>query len=506
LIGIKKIRFNKIMEIKNFTDIKSLFFDNITAKQTIIKNTFWLSLAEVIGKLLKVILLIYIARILGATDFGRLSFALSFLGIFIILPNLIHAKIATREFSKDKEEEKEFNSIFTLRLFLSLLNLLFIFGILFFTNFDAKTTAIMFILAGYVVSEHFLGFLSFFFESRQRMEFSALTKIVQTILTAFFVGFTVFKLPSLENISYGYLFSSLAALIFFLAFLKIKFCPLGLSFKISVWKKYMMMSWPFFASSCFAAIYDQIDSVIMGSLGQITQTGLYGAAYKVAGGIFIPVALISGSFYPALNKAFGESKEKFQKVLSYFFESMIILAIPVILGGIILAPKIIGFLYGSSYSGSVLALRILLIMVGITFLQNPFYQIILIFGHQTKLFWASVFGAIASVILNLILIPKYSLYGAAVVSTVSAFLVLLVFVMTAKHFAKIRIFNFKLLRAGILAIFSSLLMTIFISSGYLSNLHVILLVVIGGLAYFTAFFIFKILFDKTTALIGYEKK
>jgi O-antigen/teichoic acid export membrane protein len=484
------------MKIRNFADIKSLLFGNKTTKQTILKNTFWLSLADGISKLLKLVLIVYIARILGAEDYGKLSFALSFLGIFVILPNLIHGKIVVREFSKDKDKEKEFNSIFTLRFILSLINLGLIFVILSFTDFDSEITKIMLILAGYAVSEHFFGFLGFLFDSRQKMEYLALVKVVQSFLLTAFVFFVIFNFSSLVNISYGYLFSSLAALAFFLIFLRFKFYPVGLSFDVPVWKKYIMMSWPFFASSVFAAIYNQVDSVIMGSLGQITQTGFYNAAYRMAGGVFIPIGLIAGSFYPALNKAFAESREKFQIVWDYFFESMIILAAPVIAGGIILAPKIINFLYGPGYSKSILAFQILLVMVGITFLQHPLYQALLIFNKQTKLLWVSIAGAIVSVILNFLLIPRYSLYGAAAVSVVTSLVILAIFAIAVKKEALIKIFNAKFLHTFGLAVFSSLIMSFFISSKYLRDFHFIFLAITGGAVYFGSFFFFKFFIKK----------
>ena len=76
------------MKIRNFADVKTLLFDNQTVKQTIFKNTFWLATAIGASKFLKFILFIYVARILGATEYGKFTFALAFVGLFVIFSDL----------------------------------------------------------------------------------------------------------------------------------------------------------------------------------------------------------------------------------------------------------------------------------------------------------------------------------------------------------------------------------------------------------------------------------
>ena len=57
----------------SFSNIKSLFFENKNVKQIILKNTFWLTLAEVISKGVSFFLLIWIARYFGPTNYGKIA-------------------------------------------------------------------------------------------------------------------------------------------------------------------------------------------------------------------------------------------------------------------------------------------------------------------------------------------------------------------------------------------------------------------------------------------------
>ncbi len=81
--------------------------ENKTVKQTIFKNTFWLGIGLGTDRLFRLVLLIYTARILGAVDYGKFNFALSFLALFAIFSDLGLPIIIIREFAREKEKQEE---------------------------------------------------------------------------------------------------------------------------------------------------------------------------------------------------------------------------------------------------------------------------------------------------------------------------------------------------------------------------------------------------------------
>jgi len=472
----------------SISGLKSLFFDNTNARQTIFKNISWLAVTEGISKLLKLVLLIYVARILGATEYGKFSFAFAFIGLFTVFFSLGLPRIIVRELSRDREKEKDFSSLLSLRILLSFGTLILIFIGSFFITPNPLIRTIIWILAAYTLLDSFAAFLNFFFQARQRMEYESWTRILRAVLLVGFGLFVIFNFPSVKNLSYGYLLASLISFIFILLFFHLKIYSLRLHFDTSIWRRYLSMSWPLAFSGIFIALYGQIDSVMMGYLNQITETGWYNAAYRIAGVAFIPIGLMATSFYPALSKTFKESKDEFQKDWNNLMGIMIALAIPIVVGGIVLAPKIINFIYDQNYTASILAFQILIIMVGISFLHTPFNQALLISNQQIKFFWISISGLTTNVALNLLLIPRYSLYGAAIATVITAFVVLLVFIGITRRFTSVKILNQEFFWAGILAIFSALIMYFVISYPNIYNLHVSFSIIIGGLTYFTIFF------------------
>lgn len=482
------------MKIKNiikdiFLNPKRFFLENVGVKQTVFKNTFWLALAEGITYLLKLILIIYIARILGATEYGKFTFALAFTALFVIFSDFGLSKITTREFSREPKKEKEFSSLLSLKIVLALGTLFLILIGSFFITPNPFIQKLIWVLGIFVIIENFSLIIFAFLQARQKMEYQAWAKILEAIIVTGLGFFVLFYCPSVLNLSFSYLFAILIALIFILILFHFKIFPLKLSFQKSIWKNYLKLSWPLALSGVFGAIYTYTDSTMMGYFGQITETGWYNAAQKIIGPILFFISIIGISFFPVLNKSLVESKERLQNIWNYFLGSMVFLAVPILVGGITLASKIINFIYGPAYSPSILAFQILILMAVITMLSYPFTQILVVINQQKKLFWATLAGALINLVLNLILIPRYSLYGAAF-TTIATFLLIffLLFEFTLR-FSPISPFNLKFLSNLTSAIIASIPMYFVIIQSLIYNLNIILLILIGGSIYSICFFV-----------------
>lgn len=477
----------------NFGEIKAIFLDNRTARQTIFKNTFWLSIGMTVNKLLNLLLLIYVARILGATEYGKFSFALAFISLFVIFHDFGLPITIIREYAK-KEEEKdreEFYSILSLKILLSIAALFVILFSSFFITADPQIRNIILILTLFSM---FNGFNSIFYavlQARQKMEYQAWLEALQYLLISGFGMFILFRFPSVENLSYGYLIASLISLISVLVFFNKKIFHLRIFWRSLVWRKFLIMSWPLALTGLFGAAYSYIDSIMMGYWGMITETGWYNAAYRIIFVTYIPMGLISTSFYPALSNFFKTSVEKLQKIWDYQMELMILLSLPLMAGGIVLAPRIIYFFYSSDFAPSILAFQILIVSTGLIFLYRPFFDVTIASSQQKKTFWVTILGAVINILLNFILIPRYKLYGAAFATVVASFVILLISVWLTTKFTPIKIFYSNFLLIFILAGLSSILMSYLIIQPMIYNLNIFISVVIGALAYSLSFFILK---------------
>jgi len=480
------------MGIKNSIDIKSLFFDNKTVKQTIFKNTFWLAIGEGLSRLLRLIIIIFVARILGATNYGKFSFALAFVSLFVVFYDFGLSYIVTRELSQKEEAEEKYPAVLSLKIILGLGAFILMFLTSFFVTTDFAIQKVIWILALYIIIDDFSEILFAAIRAYQKMEYEALGKILKAVLMVIIGFFVIYNFPTVESLSYSLLFTVFISLVFISLIFHFFIRPLKLEWKKSVWKEFLTLSWPLALTAICYSVYTYLDSTMMGYWGQITETGWYNAAYKIIYTTIIPMMIISQSFFPLLSKFFQESKEKLQQVWNYHMIVMIILAIPLITGGIILAPKIIDFIYNSDFNPAIFAFQILIVMAGITFLGDPFEKILIATNQQKKIFYIAVVGAITNIILNFLLIPLYSLYGAALATLITHFLLFILLLIFGEHFTPISFFNVKLIQVLFFTTIATLGMYFIITRPILFNLNIIILIIVSILVYCSLLlFLFK---------------
>jgi len=472
----------------SISELKTLLFTNTSSKQTIVKNTFWLGLGTTLSKILSLVLIVYAARVLGAEEYGKFAFALAFIYLFVVFFDFGLSPIITREFAREKEKKEDFYSIISLKALLALGTLVLVLLGSFLTVPEKDIQSMIFILSLFLIANSFWGMFNSFFHARQKMEYEALFDTLQ-VLMIFGLGFFIlFKHPSSENLSYAYFLSALVTLIFVSIFFHFKIFPLKINFNLSVWKKFLTMSWPLAFIGLFGVIYGYIDSVMLGYWKMFAEVGWYNAAQRIVMAGLIPMGFIGASFYPALSRFSKESKEKFQKAWDSELEIMILLAFPLMVGGMVLAPQIIHAFYSFEFTPSVLTLQILILTAGPIFLYRPFYDAMIVLNQQRKTFWVTVAGAVVNVALNLILIPKYSLYGAAAATVITNFLILAIIVYFTKKFTFIRFPILRIFFTFLAAGLSSAFMCFVLKQSFMYNTNIFLSVVLGAAAYFIVLF------------------
>ncbi|KPJ55331.1 hypothetical protein AMJ47_00465 [Parcubacteria bacterium DG_72] len=487
-------------------DIRGLFLENRGVKQVIFKNTFWLGVATVVSKILNLVLLIYVARILGAEEYGRFTFALAFVALFTVIHDFGLPQIIIREFSRKDTNKKEFYSVISLNILMSIV----VFGVIIlstlFTGLDLGAKKAILILGVANIISNFANIFISLFQAQNKMEYRTGIEIFRSVLLLAAGLAIIFYFPSAENLSLAYLFTAVVALPFILAFFSFKLFKPKIYWEKSVWKKFLTISWPLALVGMFGIIYNYVDSIMMGFWGMMTQTGWYNAAVKIIAGATLPGVLISKSCYPLLSK-FHKQKEMLQKTLNHQIELMIILALPIIAGGFVLAPRIIHAFYPSDFSPAVLALKILILGTGIFYITRPFADLMIVFNQQKKFFLITVFGALINIVLNLILIPKYSLYGAAVATVITNLAVFLVYFAYYQFFTRLPLLKLKFIPVALIASVCTFIMYFVIKQPTIYNLHIFVSIILGALVYFIGFVALKSLlrFTNLYSLYGERK-
>ena len=94
-------------------------------------------------------------------------------------------------------------------------------------------------------------------------------------------------------------------------------------------------------------------------------------------------------------------------------------AIPVCVGGILVAGQVVTLIFGSPYAPATAPLRILLLLVPAAYIRNVSQGAILAHARQDLLLRTVAWAAGTNVLLNLALIPRWGMTGAAVATVLT---------------------------------------------------------------------------------------
>ncbi|MCK4257158.1 polysaccharide biosynthesis C-terminal domain-containing protein, partial [candidate division WOR-3 bacterium] len=179
---------------------------------------------------------------------------------------------------------------------------------------------------------------------------------------------------------------------------------------------------------------------------------------------------------PLISRYYKESIKKLEEILSLAARAVITVVIPICAGGTLLAMPIIRFIFGQGYTSSTPVLQILIWTLAITTIGSIYTQGLIGTGQEKRYAVAMVTGTVSNIILNVIMIPRLGIIGAAL-ATICAELIMFYLMYRVFH----RVVKFRLFTFFGKPIFASAIMCAVLY--FLRSLNVILLVFIGAVIY-----------------------
>lgn len=388
-------------------------------KNALVKNFFSLVSVQVANYLLPLIVLPYLARVIGVEKFGAVAFAQAIVVYFTMLTNFGFGLYGPREISvvrEDSEKLREtFWSIFYARVFLCLVSVvLFALLVAAVPKFRSETLLFVFTF-GFVIGELFLPM--WFFQGMERMTYIAMCNFLVKILYAVAV-FTLIKqqahyvyvplLHSLSQVASGILAMGVIFSVFKIAPALPRVREIGLVLR----KSFIL-----FVSNISVGIYTKIHPVLLGFFAGDIYVGYYAAAEKLFNAGIGIQAQIGSTVYPHISKAARENKaeEETMTLIHKAFIVTMLVAVPAALVTFLFAGPIIRVVFGPEFMESVIVLKILSFLFIIIGMSNIFGIQTMLPFNMTREFAIPVISAGAlNLIFGFILIPLYMHIGAGI--------------------------------------------------------------------------------------------
>jgi O-antigen/teichoic acid export membrane protein len=469
--------------------IKQFLFHNTTTSQTIAKNSFWLSVSNIGGRLIRAAIIIYSARILGAAEWGVFSYAVTLVAFFTIFVDLGINPIITREASKTEaasEQAKLISTAFIARLVLLLFGILLI-GVIaprFVTLEGARALLPItsLILVFDVLRE--TGFA--LNRALERMEREAGLYLLTNLSIVVF-GFIFLKFhPSAKSFTYAYALGTGIGMISTFYVLRENFRKIFSNFTPSLVKKIISSGWPFAISGLLGSLMINTDILIIGWVRSAEEVGFYSAAQRIVQLIYIFPAILAISVMPSLARLANKDNSKLRLILEKIISFSFLLAIPIAIGGFIMGRQIIGFVFGGGYLLATLSFQILILTIIIDFPATILSNAIFAYDRQKNLIIYSAIGGILNIILDFALIPSFGITGCAFATLIAQFISNIYLRKTMKG-----INYFQVLPHIKRVILASVLMGAVALTLTYSPLNVFISIAITGLTYFAILYALK---------------
>jgi O-antigen/teichoic acid export membrane protein len=377
-------------------------------------------LEKIIRLVLNVFVAIYVARYLGPEQFGILNYAISFVVLFSAFATLGLDGVVVRNLvTRPEERDLTLGTAFGLKLFGSVLLVGFVLLGLQFTSSDSQTKWMVAIIAGGMIFKT-VGVVDFFFQATVQAQFNTVSQFCAALLSTLVQIALIQFQASLVWFAVAIVFENfILGIAQFVTYSFRRLSATNWRFDLRCARKLIKDSWPLLLSGIMVMIYMRIDQVMIKEILSYEMVGNYAAAVRLSEAwYFIPMA-ITASVFPAVMNAKKINGKMYFERLQQLFDLMLWIALIIAIPTTLFSAHAVRILYGEEYllAGNVLTIHIwsgVFVFLGVA--SNKYLlaeNLVLVSFFQTAI------GCIANIILNLILIPKMGIIGAAWATFVS---------------------------------------------------------------------------------------
>ncbi len=397
--------------------IKSFLFKNSTPGQTFAKNTFWLSVSNVGGRLIRAFIVIYAARVLGAGEWGAFSYAITLVAFLSIFTDFGMNSILTREVAKRDASGnyvQVLSTAFCIKILFLLISMVFVIvATPYLTNLDA-VKSILPLVALILAFDSLRDFGTSLIRAYEKMEWEA-GLFIFTNLAIVVAGFLLLSTsPTLLSFTYAYLIGTGAGTLATMFVLRDHARELFSNFSRGLVRPLITSAWPFALAGLLGGLMVNTDVLIIGWMRPAEDVGFYSAAQRIVLLLYILPSILSTSSFPLLSRLAGEGNHvRARAVLEKTLSLSFLLAFPITIGGILLGSHFVSFIFGSSFVPATRAMQVLLLTVPLNFAAIILSNAVFAYNQQKKLMIYAAVGGTLNIILDFVLIPHWGIAGAS---------------------------------------------------------------------------------------------
>ncbi|MCB0107562.1 MAG: flippase [Caldilineaceae bacterium] len=373
--------------------------------RAIAKNTSILMIAQLVMWAISLIWLVVLARLVGPEGTGQIQLANSLWLIVAVFMAFGSDTVLMKEIARNPDKTDELlGSALALRLGLYVIGFVSVIGAIQFFDYQENTINIIYLVGLASLGWLFSGTTKAVLQGFEKMETFSVANIVGNILFTggstilLFFGWGLYAVATMIIIS---AFANFAIQVYFLQRIhRLRFTATPSSIL-----RLMKEGAPYLLSGLSLVAYGQVDVLVISSLLNEHAIGWYSIANRLTGTfMFIPSVYISATL-PMFSRMALTDPGNLRRLISRSFDSLLIIGVPIGCGLIVLAEPIILLVFGQEFTNSTPILRILGIMLIITYQNNLIGCFLIAIDRQNIWTAVTAIAMAATLPLDLLVIP-----------------------------------------------------------------------------------------------------
>jgi O-antigen/teichoic acid export membrane protein len=411
----------------------------------VLKNSALPLATSLLNKALDTVFTLFMLRILGVENAGKLAFATAVIGYCDIFINFGLSTWVTREVSRDRTSANRYLSntiIVRAGLLVVLAPLLIAYGVWWRSHSIAAsddTLLAIILLALSLVPSSISAALSSIFYAHELMEYPAIVTVVTTLLKVS-VGVVVLLAGfGFVGLAGANIFVNLATLSILLTLFVRRFFVPRLVFDATLGRSLLRESYPLMLNDTLSRAFNRIDTLLLQALQGNHPVGFYSTTYKYLEGINLIPSTFTLALFPVLTRYALGAPDALMRAYLKALKYLVILAMPIMVLSFAYADALMWLFGGSAFlPGSAVALRFIIGFLPFSFINNVTHYVLIAVNQQRYLTRTFVVGALFNLVANAIFIPWFSYQASAVITILSEIVLLSAFYLGIRtHVGKV---------------------------------------------------------------------
>jgi O-antigen/teichoic acid export membrane protein len=393
--------------------------------------------------LLSSIFIVYLARLLGPSNYGKYVFASNFPMIFFVALNFLH-ELSVRDIARDKHRASDYlSNNLSLKIFIFPLLFLIIYFFMRLMRYPQDTTIAVYILSLYFFLQQMSTSVAAIFNANEKLGYFAISAVAERFIIVSLALVILFYGGSLTTFVWAFVVGGFIRFVILSSLVK-RYAQIKFTIDLRLYKYFFKAGYPILVSSFVVILLSKIGIIFLSKMKGDEAVGLYGLGYGLYITVSIIAASLSGAVFPVFSKYSQSNTDTSNFIYLYkvSFKFLFATAILLTVGVLVLAERAILLFFKDEYIASANVLRIIFLALPLFFVRNLLLTILFSINKQKQSMICLGIGLLLSLILCAILIPRYSYIGASISFVISEIIIFaMLFYLVSRYFFKLNILD-----------------------------------------------------------------